>query len=145
MVAVNLGNIKSFVKKRRKRIVKRTKTNGELDFGLTKNRQQTDFNSVGKGLIILGSILLLTYILFFAFSTNTPQENISEDEYRGPDIILCAIPISILLIGLGALFFIITQPLVKLSEFVDEVESGRFEEKVLKELEKENGEFGENS
>jgi hypothetical protein len=131
------------VKKRRKRVLKRAASKNELDFGLTNNKSQTDFNSVGKGLIILGSILLLTYFLFFAFSTNTPQENISEDEYRGPNIILCAVPISILLIGLGALFFILTRPLVKLSEFVEEVESGRFEEKVLKELEKENGNYGE--
>ena len=94
-----------------------------------------DFVSISRGIFILGIVILITWILYFIASTNTPEENISEDEFRGPNVIVCAIPIAVILIGLGVFLFFINRGFLGLVEFAEEVESGEFEKKVLKELE----------
>ena len=101
---------------------------------LKKNNSFFDTSPISKGLIILGIIFLLIYYLYFGVSSNTPQDNIHEDQIRGPGLLDWFVPISLLLIIVGAIFLFISHQFVKLSEFAQEVESGEFEKKVLDEL-----------
>ena len=99
-----------------------------------KNNSYFDTSPISKGLIILGIVLLLTYYLYFVVSSNTSQNNIHEDQIRGPGLLDWFVPLSLLLIIVGAIFLFISHQFVKLSEFAQEVDSGEFEKKVLEEL-----------
>ena len=99
-----------------------------------KNKSYFDTSPISKGLILLGIVLLLVDCLYLIVSSNTPSENIHEDQIRGPASFDFIIPISLFLIIVGAVFLFISHQFVKLSDFAQEVESGEFEKKVLKEL-----------
>lgn len=101
---------------------------------IKKNNSFLETSPLSKGLILLGIILLLTYGTYSIVSSNTSSENIHEDQIRGTGTMDWIIPISIIIIFVGIIFSFINHQLVKLSEFAQEIESGEFEEKVLKEL-----------
>jgi hypothetical protein len=123
------SNNKSTIRSTKKNIlIEPSKTN------YNKNDSNSDASSISKGLIFLGIVLLLTYGLYFGYSSNTPEENIHEDQFRGTGALNWVIPISIIFIFVGAIFLFIDRQMVKLSEFAQEVESGEFEKKVLEEL-----------
>jgi len=97
-----------------------------------------DLGGVGRGFIILGSILLLIYMVFILISANPAEGSIWDDAYTGDvDAISSALPISIILIAIGVIFYFFHYQFVQLSDFATEVESGEFEKKVLKELDME--------
>ena len=97
-----------------------------------------DMGSVGRGFVILGCILLLIYMVFYLITINPAEGSIWDDAYAGDiDAINSALPISIILIAIGMIFYFFHYQFVRLSEFALEVESGEFEQEVIKELDGE--------
>jgi hypothetical protein len=92
---------------------------------------------ISNGLILLGIILFLVYCFYSVVSANPPSESIHEDQIRGSGSFDWVIPISLILIIIGAVFLFINHQFDRLSEFAQEVESGDFEKKVLEELDNE--------
>ncbi|MFW9878109.1 MAG: hypothetical protein ACFFG0_33935 [Candidatus Thorarchaeota archaeon] len=115
------------VKKKNKRI------DGNYN-SILKNNSYFDISPISKGVILLGIILLLIYCIYFIVISSSPPENIHEDQIRGEGSFDWIVPISLFLIIIGAIFLFIGHQFVKLSEFAQDVESGEFEKKVLKEL-----------
>jgi hypothetical protein len=125
-----------------KRKIKRISPNDnerEL-YGLPKNwfdktDSYFDLEHIIWSFILLGVVLLITFILFFISSATVPSESIWDDSFTGQlGTFGWVLPLSLLLILVGGILYFFYRQFSKLAEFAAEVESGEFEEKVLKEL-----------
>jgi hypothetical protein len=114
--------------------------------GKNNSQQQLDYNfaSINKGLILLGIILLITYIIFIISGATVSDQSIWEDSFSGSTTPLSwVLPIGLLLIVIPLILYFFHIQFVELSEFAEEVESGEFEKKILKELEEEDKKKGD--
>ena len=101
--------------------------------------QELDFGSITKGLVLLGVMLLVTYLIFILASASVSDQSIWDDAYSGTSRTLgWVVPVSILLIVIPLILYFFNLQFTKLADFAAEVESGEFEKKVLAELENED-------
>ena len=128
-----------------KRKIKRIRSNDnkrEL-YGLQKNwLDRTDsylsLEHIIWSFMLLGAVLLITFILFLISSSTVPGNSIWDDAFVGQrGTFIWVLPLSLVLILVGGILYFFYRQFSKLSEFAAEVESGEFEKKVLKELDDE--------
>lgn len=130
------GKIKSNTRSKKKKSLKMRKKQSQTSEN--NSDRYLDLGSVGRGFVILGSILLLIYMVYYLITINPAEGSIWDDAYAGDvDAINSALPLSIILITIGIIFYFFHYQFVRLSEFALEVESGEFEKKIMKELEME--------
>ena len=128
-----------------KRKIKRIRSNDKESelYGLPKNwldRTDSYFNleHIVLSFMLLGAVLLITFILFLISSTTVPGESIWDDAFVGQrGTFIWVLPLSLVLILVGGILYFFNRQFSKLSEFAAEVESGEFEKRVLKELDDE--------
>ncbi|WP_455392608.1 hypothetical protein [[Eubacterium] cellulosolvens] len=118
-----------------------TRKKGNDLYGIPKERFKQsgsyfEVDHIFKGIILLGVILLITFLIFFISSSTVPSESIWEDSFTGSSSpFLWVLPMSLVLILIGGILYFFHLQFSKLARFAEEVESGEFEKKVLKELE----------
>jgi len=100
-----------------------------------KNNSYFHFGTILKGLIILGLVILLTFGLFYVVASTVPSESIWDDAFASRKVdLFFFVPVGMVLVILGSVFYFIHREFVKLGEFAAEVESGEFEKKLQEEL-----------